>query len=169
MRLLVDQTCEPGRVVVADLGSAKRLADASGFTVTIGTPAYMAPEQLDGTSQFDVRADVYSLAVVTWELLTGTRLPHPVALGRRRTATRAPRRRLSTEVAGISRPVIDVLEMALDPDPNRRPRDARAFAMALVAADAAARPARRGWPATLVVAAALVVFVLAAALGWLVF
>ena len=39
---------EDERVLVADLGSAKRLAEASGVTVTTGTPAYMAPEQARG-------------------------------------------------------------------------------------------------------------------------
>jgi serine/threonine protein kinase len=41
--LLLDQTCKPARVLVADLGSVKRIADATGFTVTTGTSAYMAP------------------------------------------------------------------------------------------------------------------------------
>ena len=82
--LLVDRTCEPARVLVADLGSAKRLADATGFTVTTGTPAYMAPEQAERTGSLDGRADVYSLAVVTWELLTGSR-PHPSCGGSRGT------------------------------------------------------------------------------------
>lgn len=165
--LLVDETSRPVRVVVADLGSAKRLADASGYTVTIGTPAYMAPEQVDGTSGFDARADVYALAVVTWELLTGSR-PDAARTPSRRGAPRTPRRR-SAEVVGISPLVAEVLDAALDPDPNRRPADARAFARALVAADASTRPVRRSWPPALVGAVALVVFVLAAVLSWVVF
>ncbi len=43
-------------VLVADLGSAKLLAEASGYTVTTGTPAYMAPEQAGQPGGFDGRA-----------------------------------------------------------------------------------------------------------------
>src|SRR4051794_16946348 len=53
--LLVDITVEPCRVLVADLGSAKLLADASGITVTTGSPAYMAPEQAALSGGFDGR------------------------------------------------------------------------------------------------------------------
>lgn len=42
--LLLDSRSDPARLVIADLGSAKSLAEASGVTVTTGTPAYMAPE-----------------------------------------------------------------------------------------------------------------------------
>lgn len=69
--LLLDTGRTPAAVLVADLGSAKRLADASGLTVTTGTPAYMAPEQAFQTGGFDGRADVYALGVVAFELLTG--------------------------------------------------------------------------------------------------
>ena len=52
-------------------GSAKNLADASGVTVATGTPAYMAPEQIHSMGGFDGRADVYAVAAVTYELLSG--------------------------------------------------------------------------------------------------
>jgi serine/threonine protein kinase len=168
--LLLDQTCQPPRVVVADLGSAKRIADATGYTVTLGTPAYMAPEQAEGMSGFDGRADVYALAVVTWELLTGHRPPDPAPSGGRRSSAarlraRGPRR-LPDAPAGISAQVVATLEAALDPDPDRRPRDPLAFARALV--DAPDQSPGTGWAAWLVGLAAVVVFVLAMVVGWLV-
>ena len=69
--LLVDTD---GRILVTDFGVAKR--DSGEVTMTldgdlIGTPAYMAPEQIDGAHQVDGRADVYALGVVLYELLTG--------------------------------------------------------------------------------------------------
>lgn len=69
--LLTSQIGRAGlSVVVADLGMAKTLSEASGFTLTAGTPAYMAPEQAQGKG-FDHRADVYAVAAVTYAMLAG--------------------------------------------------------------------------------------------------
>ena len=66
-----------GNVKIADFGLAK-LAEqsADNFTLTgthqvMGTPRYMAPEQMGGSRGVDHRADIYSLGVVFYELLTG--------------------------------------------------------------------------------------------------
>jgi hypothetical protein len=65
-----------GRIKIADFGIAKMLGDAKDITLTasgsaIGTPHYMAPEQLERPQDVDQRADVYSLGVVFYEMLTG--------------------------------------------------------------------------------------------------
>ena len=62
------------RVLVADLGLAKAAAHGSGFTLTVGTPGYLAPEQLAGAG-LDRRADVYSVGMVLHHLLTGATPP----------------------------------------------------------------------------------------------
>lgn len=66
-----------GRVKIADFGIAKLVGeDQPGVTLTntgaaLGTPHYMAPEQLEKPSTVDHRADIYSLGVVFYEMLTG--------------------------------------------------------------------------------------------------
>lgn len=66
-----------GEVKIADFGIAKLLGDDSrgtGLTDTnacLGTLHYMAPEQLDRPSDVDQRADVFSLGVLLYEMLTG--------------------------------------------------------------------------------------------------
>ncbi|MEU4196164.1 serine/threonine-protein kinase [Kribbella sp. NPDC026611] len=59
------------RIVLADLGLAKRAAEASGLTQAVGTPSYMAPEQGRGDGGFDERADIYAVGAVTYALMTG--------------------------------------------------------------------------------------------------
>ena len=78
--ILIDKR---GRVKIADFGLAKLLgvdaedsAAEKPFTLTgtrqvMGTPHYMAPEQVQGSSAVDHRADIYSLGVVFYEMLTG--------------------------------------------------------------------------------------------------
>ena len=72
--ILIDKR---GRVKIADFGLAKLLGqDASDHSLTathqvMGTLRYMAPEQMQGSREVDHRADIYSLGVVFYELLTG--------------------------------------------------------------------------------------------------
>jgi eukaryotic-like serine/threonine-protein kinase len=80
-----------GVAVVTDFGVAKAMDlaatdghQATGLTslgVALGTPAYMSPEQASADTHIDHRADVYSLGVMAYEMLTGAspfagRLPH---------------------------------------------------------------------------------------------
>jgi serine/threonine protein kinase len=66
-----------GRVRIADFGLAKLLdRDAADLRLTathqaMGTPHYMAPEQMEKPLEVDHRADIYSLGVVFYEMLTG--------------------------------------------------------------------------------------------------
>ncbi|NIN73304.1 MAG: protein kinase [Gemmatimonadetes bacterium] len=69
-----------GRLVLTDFGLAKALG-AESLTVPgdmIGTPHYMAPEQLEDNTEIDGRCDEYSLAMVAYEMLAGE---HPFGGG----------------------------------------------------------------------------------------
>jgi serine/threonine protein kinase len=62
--------------ILTDFGIAKLLEAGEGHTLTgsgvgIGTPEYMAPEQGIGASTIDERADIYSLGIVLYEMVTG--------------------------------------------------------------------------------------------------
>src|SRR4029077_3159895 len=67
---------EAGHAVLTDFGIAKAVTDAGGAALTdtglaIGTPQYMSPEQAAASRRLDGRSDVYSLACVLYEMLTG--------------------------------------------------------------------------------------------------
>jgi serine/threonine-protein kinase len=64
---------EGRRVVLTDFGIARAVGGGHRtFGAPIGTPAYMAPEQVEGAPDVDARADLYALGTMLYELLTGT-------------------------------------------------------------------------------------------------
>jgi serine/threonine-protein kinase len=62
-----------GRVVVTDFGIARAVAPGADRTVSnfVGTPAYMAPEQVEEGAEIDARADLYALGAMLYELVVG--------------------------------------------------------------------------------------------------
>lgn len=107
--ILVDRK---GRVKIADFGLARlagRDSDDLNLTGTrqvVGTPRYMAPEQMQGARAVDHRVDLYALGVVFYEMLTGE-----VPMGRF-----AP----PSHHVPLDRRLDEVVLRALESDPNRR-------------------------------------------------
>jgi hypothetical protein len=101
-----------GRVKIADFGLAKLVGPSqASFTLTgthqvMGTLDYMAPEQRSRPQDVDHRADIYSLGVVFYEMLTGE-----VPLGRFAPPSR---------VAGVDGRLDEVVFRALEREPDRR-------------------------------------------------
>ena len=108
-----------GRVKIADFGIAKLVGEEIGVepqltgSLVPGTPQYMAPEQLERTSDVDHRADIYSLGVVFYEMLTGE-LP----IGR----FAAP-----SEKTGVGGTVDDIVFRSLSKEPDQRQQSAGDF------------------------------------------
>ncbi len=122
-----------GRPKLLDFGSA-RLDDAPGITAPgefIGTFEYAAPEQIM-QRPVDHRADLYSLGVLAYRLLSG-RLPFrdkDQATLARRHVRDAPDL-LDALVPGLPRRLVELVHMLLEKDPDKRPGSARRFANAL--------------------------------------
>ncbi len=126
---------DDGRVMVADFGIAKAVASADLTTTgnVLGTPAYLAPEQVTGTGA-DSRTDVYALGLVLYELLCG-RAPFAAETGVGTAMARLEQEpmRPRNVRAGIPRPVEEVVLRAIARAPEDRYADAGAMRAALLA------------------------------------
>jgi hypothetical protein len=123
-----------GHGVVGDFGIAQAITDIAGTrpssgapSVVLGTPAYMAPEQVDGTIPTDHRCDLYAFGLVAYELLAGA---HPFS-GR---STRAMIKAQLDEVPApldtvrhdLPSPLVVLVMQCLAKSPDGRPGDAGA-------------------------------------------
>jgi serine/threonine-protein kinase len=126
------------RPMVTDFGIARAIEGDSRLTVTgsaVGTPAYMSPEQATGERDIDGRSDMYSLAIVGYQMLSGD-LPFQ--------ATNTPSmlmKHISEPVPPLGRlrdvpPLLAAaIERALAKKPNDRWRDAAEFRDAIAASE----------------------------------
>jgi serine/threonine-protein kinase len=121
-----------GQVKVTDFGLA-RLSDASRTRsgLVLGTPAFMAPEQLAGAPA-DARSDIYALGVMLFQLLTGE-LPYPSeSFGQLlRQMADGPPRSVRSLRPDLPAELSTLVARCLDRNPARRPLDGRELAEAL--------------------------------------
>src|SRR5213594_3862612 len=151
-----------GHAVVVDFGIGRAITAAGGDRLTesgmsVGTPAYMSPEQATGDAGLDGRSDQYSLACVVYEMLVGEP-PFPGPTAQAVMARHVHERPPSIQVVRptVPRAIQEAVEVALAKvpadrysttarfarrEPRSRPRGgARRGRLAV----AAARPARHG-------------------------
>ena len=146
---VVHRDIKPGNVLltgssaaVADFGIGKALSaattsgDASATLtqrgITLGTPAYMAPEQATGDAHTDHRADIYSFGALAYEMLTGSspfagRSPHDTIVA---LLTMPPSSLLSRR-PDAPPALAELVMLCLSKDPAARPQSAAELILAL--------------------------------------
>src|SRR6266849_5159447 len=124
-----------GKIRITDFGLASIAASLEGVDAKAGTPAYMAPEQLEGR-EVTAKSDLYSLGLVLYEILTGKR-----AFDARTLPELMKQREKSSPVSPSSLvrdldPVVErVILRCLEHDPAQRPASALQVAAALPGGD----------------------------------
>ena len=154
-----------GAASVTDFGVAKAVSDSrrggeqpqgstmTGVGISLGTPAYMAPEQAAADPHLDHRADLYSLGIVAYEMLAGAPPFHgrsaQAVLSAHLTERPKPIRARRYDVPG---PLVALIESCLEKEPAQRPRTAAEIVRALDSIDvtsgaftAATERMRREW------------------------
>jgi serine/threonine protein phosphatase PrpC/predicted Ser/Thr protein kinase len=123
--------CDDGTLRIIDFGIAKatemRRLTFAGFTPAMGTPDYMAPEQVKG-KRGDERTDIYSLGAVLYEMTTGSvpfEGPNPfIVMNSRITGDPVAPRKLNPQ---ISEPLEEIILHAMEREPHRRYQSAAAM------------------------------------------
>ena len=160
---------ESGHAVVADFGIAKLVSSAGEASLTqtgmaVGTPKYMSPEQAAGEKTLDGRSDLYSLACVLYEMLTGEPpFTGPTVESVIRQHLVEPARPVSQLRPAVPPAIADVLARSLAKNPADRFSPAAHFAAVLRSpVGPVAEPRRSGAGPFRVVAAAVILVSVAA-------
>lgn len=124
-----------GRVRITDFGLAAAAGANAEVGETSGTPAYMAPEQLEGRGS-TVQSDLYALGLVLYEISTGRKVFDGSTLDdfRRKHAQESPKAP-SNFMAGFDPAVERVILRCLEKDPRLRPSSALQVASSLPGGD----------------------------------
>ena len=126
-----------GRTMVTDFGIARAVSDIDSGRLTatgmaIGTPAYMSPEQAAGDREIDGRSDLYSLGIVSYQMLVGeppfVASSTPAMLVKHISERPTP---VSERRAGIPSDLARAVMMCLEKDPVGRFPTAGALVTAL--------------------------------------
>jgi len=118
-----------GEVKLADFGIASSEDDDDpGLTkegMTLGTPCYMPPEQIENAKNVDKRADLYALGVMLYEMVTGKK-PYPGNFSAETLTTiRKGRYRPARKINKHVHPFVErLIAKLMRPDPKRRLQDA---------------------------------------------
>ena len=177
-----------GQPVIADFGIALAVSNAGGPRITqtglsLGTPLYMSPEQATGDRIIDGRSDIYSLAAMTYEMLTGDP-PHTASTTQAIIAKVLTERPVNVRVlrSAVSETVAYAVHRALEKLPADRWATAAQFVDALqgravavtashqqaLATGTTERASRYfGWRMSASVLAASMVLAVAGVWGWM--
>ncbi len=124
---------ESGNIRITDFGIAALLNRLEDEDTTIGSPAYMAPEQLAG-GELSQRTDLYALGLVFYEMFTGTPAIDPACREKvERTHGGGGPVINSTLLQDVDPAVVTVISHCLESEPRSRPPSARAVLDALPA------------------------------------
>ncbi len=124
-----------GQVLITDFGLAALAGQVEGAEVRNGTPAYMAPEQLDG-KEVTIRSEIYSLGLVLYEIFTGKRPFESTTLADLiRTRNESSPAGPCTLVNDLDPAVERVILRCMERDPAHRPPTALSVAAALPGGD----------------------------------
>jgi hypothetical protein len=136
---IIHRDIKPGNILLSNQGDVKlvdfgiatsREESEDGLTrdgMTLGTPSYIPPEQIENAKNVDKRADIYSLGVVLYEMTTG-KTPYPGSFTAETIAQihkgrYTPPQRLNPKITPILRGII---RKSMRPKPRRRYSDVKA-------------------------------------------
>ncbi|MDQ6827529.1 MAG: serine/threonine-protein kinase [Gemmatimonadota bacterium] len=152
---VIHRDLTPGNILLAghhalvtDFGVAKALTEATGGTLpltsagmALGTPAYMAPEQVAADPTADHRADVYALGVVAYEMLAG-RPPFTASTTQAVLAAHATKlpEPISAVRPAVPAPLAALVMRCLEKLPADRPQSAEAVRVELESMPSASMP-----------------------------
>ncbi len=123
-----------GRAKITDFGLAGATGGISGHEAQVGTPQYMAPEQVAGR-ELSERTDIYSLGLVLYQLFTGKRAFDAKNLDDLARLQSSTPTSPSAHVTGLNPAIERAILRCVDPDPAKRPSSAALLAAALPGGD----------------------------------